>query len=107
MYETIILKIERRKFEIKNMLTARYWGLEIDCGADFAEDVYLNNLYEKLENIIKNEAFIKKQREKKGETLKQLSIRYNIPLNTLENRVYNLRWSIERSLTTPIKVIHS
>lgn len=110
MYETIIIKIEERKLEIQNMSKTRYWGLEFDCGAEFSNDIYLNNLYNKLERLATHEEYMRQQKLKKGDTLKSLAVRYNIPLNSLENRIYNLRWSIERALTTPIdtskRVIH-
>lgn len=110
MYESIIVKIEERKKQIQNKVQMRFWNNDISCSGDYADDIYLNKLYEKLERLIKNDEFVQRQREKRGETLKELSRRYNISLNTLENRVYNLRWSIDRALTTPIdttkKVIH-
>jgi hypothetical protein len=102
MYYTILLKIEQRKKLIQNKVQMRFWNNDINCFGDFADDVYLNSLYEKLENMIKKDNLVKKRKERMGYTIKELSFRYNIPLDTLENRIYNLRWSIERSIMTPI-----
>lgn len=71
MYETIIIKIEERKLQIRNRLQTKYWGLEFDCGSDYAEDSYLNELFVKLEYFVFNEQKIVKKLSTNNEQIQK------------------------------------
>lgn len=93
-------KIELRKRFIEFDSFIKNHGATYDLTTDFANDDEINELYNQLEEYLPLKF---ENTEGKYLTITEMSKQYNINESTLRTRLIRYKWTVEKTINTPIK----
>lgn len=100
LFKEIMSKIELRKRFIEFDSFVKNHGATYDLTTDFANDDEINKLYKQLEEYLPLKF---ENTEGKYLTITEMSKQYNINESTLRTRLIRYKWTVEKTINTPIK----